>query len=287
MSMQKDFNLRPLWDAMLSIFDEFSKICERHNLRYYAYAGTALGAVRHNGFIPWDDDMDVAMPRPDYEEFIRISKKELPMHLKFVNWKNTHEFHMIFGKIQLADAEQVTGLEKQMGRTLSNGVFIDIFPLDGYPEGCKFYRNRVKVFLMSLMERFRFNNFGVYTWKGKFAWIAGAVLSLLTPHIRDWTSFLSIYEKMLLDAPFETSKMVGDAGYGRSVFFHPCYEKKVWDVPVPHKFEDRVIMLPSNVDSHLKAHFGDYLKLPPEEARKPAHQFPFHFPWWLGPTDFS
>ena len=94
--------------------------------------------------------MDVAMPRPDYEKFIRISKKELPMHLKFVNWTNTHEFHMIFGKIQLADAEQVKKLEEQMGRTLSNGVFIDIFPLDGYPEKCKFYCNRVKVFLMSL-----------------------------------------------------------------------------------------------------------------------------------------
>ena len=80
-----DYGLRPLWDALYEIYEEFAKICDKHGLRYYAFAGTLLGAIRHNGFIPWDDDLDVAMPRPDYEKFIQISKTELPRHLNFVD----------------------------------------------------------------------------------------------------------------------------------------------------------------------------------------------------------
>ena len=74
--------IKKVQNEILSIFIEIDKLCEKHNLRYYAIGGTCIGAVRHNGFIPWDDDLDIAMPRKDYERFIAIASEELPKHLK-------------------------------------------------------------------------------------------------------------------------------------------------------------------------------------------------------------
>ena len=68
--MELKYNIRPLQEAVLRVFKEFAKICDRHELKYYAAYGTALGAIRHHGFIPWDDDLDVAMPRSDYSVFM-------------------------------------------------------------------------------------------------------------------------------------------------------------------------------------------------------------------------
>ena len=83
------YNLAPVWKVVLDIYREFAAICQRHSLRHYAAFGTALGAVRHKGFIPWDDDFDVMMPRPDYERLIEIAPSELPAHLQFLSKKTT------------------------------------------------------------------------------------------------------------------------------------------------------------------------------------------------------
>ena len=284
MSGADNYGLRPLWIEMLAIFDEFVKICERHGLRYYAYAGTALGAVRHKGFIPWDDDMDLAMPRPDYEAFAAIANEELPSCFRFVNWKNTGEFSLLFGKIQLADRDKVERIERNMGKTLSNGIFIDIFPLDGYPSKWWTFYIKTRDFGLSLLERYHLTSFAKLTFRGKIAWCAGAVVSIFVPWIRRRKQFLSIHENSLLKFRFGETKMIGDVGYFHDVFRHPCYKRDVWGQPVPHEFEDRSIMLPTDVDAHLKAHFGNYMELPPESARHPSHQLSYHHSWWLGPT---
>lgn len=280
----KDYGLRPVWNEMLAIFDEFVKLCKKHNLRYYAYAGTALGAVRHDGFIPWDDDMDLAMPRPDYERFVRIANDELPHNLRFVNWKNTPEFHLLFGKIQLSDKMKVLKVEQEVGHILSNGIFIDIFPLDGYPSKCQCTIIKVRDFFLSLLERFRFCTYSSLSWKGKAAWCIGGLLTLICPNLHSYNQFLRKHENTLLKFHFGSTENVGDVGYWHNVLHHPSYGKAVWGDPSPHKFEDRIIMLPTDVDAHLRAHFGDYMRLPSEESRSPSHQLSCHFPWWLGPT---
>lgn len=134
------FGMRPVWDAILEVYDAFAKVCDKNGLRYYVSDGGALGAVRHGGFIPWDDDLDVSMPREDYEKFIELSKTELPPHLKFVNWKNTPEFTLLFGKVQDSREDKIRAIEEKTGRMLSNGVYIDIFPIDGYPNDSLFSR---------------------------------------------------------------------------------------------------------------------------------------------------
>ena len=101
----------------------FSDICEKNNLTYYALGGTLLGAIRHGGFIPWDDDMDLGMPREDYDKFIKIADKELPEHILL----KTHTDNL--GNTSIRDNATVV----TFGTTDCN-PFLDIFPLDGFPD---------------------------------------------------------------------------------------------------------------------------------------------------------
>lgn len=116
----------------LDAFQHFIKICEEHELEYYAIGGTLLGAVRHHGFIPWDDDIDVAMPRESYDKFIEIAPSCLPEHLVMDDpWTNT-EFLSYFAKIRNKDIELHENLENNHATTRI-GYLIDIIPLDGTP----------------------------------------------------------------------------------------------------------------------------------------------------------
>ena len=198
MISEDNYNLRPIWDATLEVYREIVKICDRHDLRYYVTDGTLIGAVRHKGFIPWDDDFDMSMPRPDYEKFIEYAKTELPVHLKFVNWRNTPEFHLLFGKVQECRREVVCDLEKRSGLKMSNGLFVDIFPIEGYPKG-RLGRACINIlnFILTQDMNFRFMKWRDRSWKGRFLHPLGALMALLMPHLRKYSDFLSIYEKLL------------------------------------------------------------------------------------------
>lgn len=121
----KEYNLRPLWNELLKIYKVFASICDKHHLRYYACGGTALGAVRHKGFIPWDDDLDIFMPRSDYASFVEIGQTELPQGFSWQSIENDANYDLPFGK--------VWGVGKNTA--------IDVLPLDGLP------KNRLRLFL--------------------------------------------------------------------------------------------------------------------------------------------
>ena len=127
-------NLRPLWNALLEVYKVFAAICDKHGLRYCADTGTALGAVRHGGFIPWDDDMDIQMPRPDYDKFVEIAPKELPQGYAWLDRFNCPEYDHPFGKVIVTDQAVVDKIAQESGLSIGLGIFVDIFPLDGFPD---------------------------------------------------------------------------------------------------------------------------------------------------------
>ena len=280
-----DYKLQALWDALYEIYEIFSQICDNHGLRYYAFAGTLLGTIRHKGFIPWDDDLDVAMPRPDYEKFIELANKELPTHLKFVYWKNTPEFNMLFGKIQDSRKGKVLQLEENLGHKLSNGVYIDIFPIDGYPKG-RFYRTYLKYrdLLLLPIERFRLYKWSQLGRRGRCAWLVGAVLSIFIPWMRKQYQFMRLHENELLKTSYEDSEFVSDVGLRYNVLSQPVLKKEKWGNPVNREFGEKSIKIQEGHVEYLEKKFGDYMKLPPISQRKPSHQYSWRCPWWLGPT---
>jgi hypothetical protein len=131
-----DAKRKRLWAAMLDMVEVFLDICEKHHLRYFAVGGTLLGAVRHRGFIPWDDDVDLAMPRKDYERFLEVAPAMLPEHLALTNKRNEPDNpHLYFSRIRNRNTTHITKFAQEC--RINHGVFIDIFPEDGLPTGKK------------------------------------------------------------------------------------------------------------------------------------------------------
>lgn len=146
--MQKEEYLFNLHNEILTIMDNVAALCEEKKLKYYLIGGTLLGAVRHKGFIPWDDDLDIIMPRQDYERFVCAEYKNLSEDF-YLEWFNTNrKYNHVFAKV----CKKNTLFEESVGNntTIKRGIFIDIFPMDltdGYSQ--KIERRKKKVLFWS------------------------------------------------------------------------------------------------------------------------------------------
>lgn len=280
-----EINLKPVWDATLNVYREVAKICNRHGLKYYVTDGTAIGAVRHGGFIPWDDDFDMSMPREDYEQFRKYALCELPSHLKFVNWENTPEFSLLFGKVQESRRDLVEKIEKDVGRVLSNGIFIDIFPIDGYPES-KLERLVTKISerILFFILIFKEERFRSQLGRRRIFWLAGACFSILFPWLNS-QSCKRICENMLLKHPFKGSRICGRASLRLTLLNRGPLMTNVWGQGIMVPFYGETVPIPKDIDTYLRFYYGDYMRLPPEDQRVPSHSLNTHLPWWLGPTN--
>ena len=124
------YSIKELQQHIIPILLDVDRVCREHNIRCYICDGTMLGAVRHGGFIPWDDDIDVCMPRPDYERFMQHAKEWLPERLEAICAENDEDYPFPFGKIQ----DNTTTLIERMHIDYMGGLYIDVFPIDGMPQ---------------------------------------------------------------------------------------------------------------------------------------------------------
>ena len=277
-------NLKPVWDATLDVYREVAKICDKYGLRYYLTDGTALGAVRHHGFIPWDDDFDMSMPREDYQKFVEIAAKELPAHLKFVNWENAPEFTLLFGKVQDSREEFIKSVEEQCGYMLSSGIYIDIIPIDGYPKSAiERLVVKMSVAVLSCMIRFRCMKYCVQSRKGKLVWITGLVLSILMPWM-DGQACKRKCEQFLVRHPYACARYTGRASMRLTMLNRRPIPVDYWGAPARSFFCGIDVPVPHDVDAYLRFYYGDYMRLPPVEQQQHSHEYPYRCAWWLGPT---
>jgi lipopolysaccharide cholinephosphotransferase len=128
----------------LAMLGEFIRICQKYSLRYYLIGGSALGAVRHSGFIPWDDDIDIGMPRVDYEKFLSVAQAELDADLFLQTHKTDPAYPFSFAKIRNSKTTFIQSDSSHL--QMNHGVYIDIFPLDGYPSS-KLSRRLTKIII--------------------------------------------------------------------------------------------------------------------------------------------
>ena len=122
--------LRKVQLTQLEIAKEIRRVCEENDIPYFLTCGTLLGAVRHQGFIPWDDDVDVWMPRADYEKLEQIVNSETDTPYRVMNFHNTKGFTLAYGKL----VHTGTSLVEHVAGAVDTGLFVDIFPFDGLPE---------------------------------------------------------------------------------------------------------------------------------------------------------
>ena len=124
-------DLRKLQKTEADILYQVADICDRHNICYFLIDGTLLGAVRHNGFIPWDDDVDIAMPREEYERFITIAIQELPSQYKLRNYRTSEDYEKLVTRV--VNEKVKLYHDSYTGGEQVQNAWIDIFPLDGMP----------------------------------------------------------------------------------------------------------------------------------------------------------
>ncbi|HFI0235147.1 LicD family protein [Streptococcus suis] len=257
----------PLHQVDLKIVKEVIKICEEYNLSYYALGGTMLGAIRHRGFIPWDDDIDLGMPRKDYEKFLKVAPIRLSEELKIVNYKNTPEYQYYITRV-LDTTTQV--VEERIGNSSKyTHASIDIFPIDGTPNNIilrKIYYLRVLYHraMMSLCYKDSIDR------KRKRGFAEKILLGILEKiPIEKITSPYKEKEKidkLLSKQDIESSKLIGNImGAYRTREIVP---KEWYGEGTKYQFEDIKIVGLDMYDEYLTYTYGDYMQLPSEDCRK-------------------
>ena len=259
-------DIKILHSILLDIYKEFERICNENNLKYFAIAGTVLGAIRHKGFIPWDDDLDVGMPIEDYIKFKKIAKEQLRQPYIFIDNLDKTRSKNFFCKIENANT---TFVESKSTNNFK-GIWIDIFPFSGIPE------NKIKKYLflkksylyLSLDWNLNHSFKNCIDIKSKVFKVLGHIFSLN----RNNTVFLEKFEKMLIDNSFYSSNEIFYA-WKVSLSYKKSYDKMVFPANIfkniiDQEFENTFIRIPEGYDEYLRKCYGDYLVIPPKEKQK-------------------
>ena len=240
-------------NALLALLKEFDRVCKELNIPYVLFAGTLLGAVRHNGFIPWDDDLDVMMLRADYERFLKEAPAKLSTERFYLQSEFSEHWPMFFSKLRL---NGTTCLEKfhPKDNEMHQGVYMDIFPCDCAAKSAvgrkvQFYASKV-VIAKSLFER------GYETNSRKKKWFMTLCRCLPTK------PFWHIVKKGTSQSRYVHSFFGAGSSFTKNVYPRQLFEKRV-----DGTFEEGKYPIPAMYDELLTILYGDYMRLPPEEER--------------------
>ena len=253
--MDSETELKRLHETLLELLSEFDRVCKKNNIQYFLDSGTALGAIRHGGFIPWDDDADVGMLRSEYEKFMKIAPSELSDKFVLQDRSNDPLYFKHHAKLR---KKNTFFPEEQASDFKYQGIFIDIFPFD-YVSSNTILRRMTFFVVRYLRSRcsIRREKKARYSSYRKFL---GLLLDVFPEsffeHVYHWAvshrnkgSFLTCYEYWVCQKKLK-------------VF------KKDWFIgSAPVCFEEKFFFVMNDWNAYLKEMYKDYMKLPPEEKR--------------------
>ena len=235
--------------ASFDLLVTFVEICDKLGLEYFLVCGSALGAVKYGGFIPWDDDIDVAMKREDYERFLQEAPKLLPEHCALQNLHTNPAFPLLMTKLVDLNTTLIERIYLQL--PIHHCIFVDIFPLDGYPEGklegwiferLKWTYNKLRC----VAYRFGYRIFGL-------------------------NRIMRSYENLLKRYPCSQSKLLCNYGnWQGKLEYSPVeeYGKGVWS-----EFEGLRVRIPERYEDYLTRKYGCWRQELPIEQQKSHHKF--------------
>jgi len=249
--------------VILSIFENVTRICSTHNIPYYAIGGTCIGAVRHHGFIPWDDDLDIAIPIEFYDDFIKIAKKELPFEYEVLTPDSYQHYNALWAKVCDKRTTFIENNEYSY-RDSYKGVFVDVMPISGIPD------SKIGSFLfckrLQYLDRFnhilRFSPLAPRS-KRYSKYLPFIILSKILP----FKFFSNIFIRLLQQYPFYKSSQTGYVWYTcwlDRLKFPTTWFGEGFEMP----FETSPIKCPKKFHEYLTFQFGDYMTLPPENKRQ-------------------
>lgn len=237
----------------LEILIDIAEYCDKHNILYYLACGTLLGAIRHSGYIPWDDDIDIMMPRPDYNRFLNEYDGK---------YKVLKPSEGIYYYAKVYDQNTIKyekGLDYKKVKPI--GIDIDIFPLDGIINDKEVIKKLMKKtkFLEIML---RLSNQPIFYRKNPLK-----AFNRIVPRIIGSKNIVKLIEKTAQTYPYENSDYVirmRNTPNG----FTGALEKEIYNPPIKKQFEGHLFNVPNDYDAWLTRFFGNYMELPPEEKRR-------------------
>lgn len=261
----KEIDLKKLKKIQLEMLDYIDKFCEENEIRYWIDSGTLLGAVRHKGYIPWDDDIDLGMLRKDYDKFVNLFNKKCDPSYRFDCYECNKNYTKPYGKV--LDLRTVM-YEPDKKTGVKSSVFVDVFPYDNIADDEK-ARNkqfRIRDRCKKLNNLQQFDGFYIKK-KNKYNFIRHPLHVIL--QILPKGFFI---EKSILNCKkFEKQKTknVGNLAGNTKQYCN----KGVFDDFVLLWFEGKKYPAPIGYDEWLRSFYGDYMKLPPKEKQVSHHRF--------------
>ena len=257
-----DEQAKPLHSCLLIIADEIKRICELHSIRYFLIGGSLLGAIRHKGFIPWDDDIDIGILREDYSKFVKICKTELKDKFSICSLETDPLYGLGFAKITLKGTRII---EKNSPPGVDEGIFVDIFPLDIMPDTK--LQQRIQCYTSRFWARVLLKKTHYSVDDSRHNGIVRMLFSIMS--ILPKTFIVKVLLKN--QTRYNTKKtfsyyinLMSSYDYGKEVFPRECLEGTTGKTA---EFENRKYLIPLYPEKILELLYGDYMKLPPVEKR--------------------
>lgn len=261
MKLKEDYK-KELHSKMLDMIKDIDILCKKHDIEYYLIYGSALGAVRHKGFIPWDDDFDIGMTDDNYFKFLKVCEKELDKNKYYIQTPEKEKnYYLSFAKIR--DITTTLIEKSNSDIEITYGVFIDVFPLVGVPE------NKLKRMLLKINRAFMLSaNINVINNKflklifdiilkifGRKNILTYCTKNCFKYKCKDYNKWVSICDGDGFDINEVDSNVMGSPKYV--------------------KFEDTMLPIPNNEDEYLKKIYNDYMRIPTEEEIKKKEHTPY------------
>lgn len=249
----------------MNILREIISVCRRLDIRFYMVCGSALGAAKYQGFIPWDDDVDIGMFREDYERFVKEAANYLPEYLFLQNFRTDKAFSQIYSKVR---DSRTTFIEESVAKLdMHHGVYVDVFPLDGYPIAPKdqaIFEKKKKVYKFICESNFNFPRSPKAALIIKLLRMTGLSRWLAHKYSIKYDALISAY-------PTTESPIICNHGNWQGKLEYASREQYGEGLKMP--FEGLIVRVPQEYDEYLTQKYGDWRADLPEEQRVGHHYY--------------